>query len=63
MNSVSPIFRNKKNSRNKESNNQDLIDITDDQILIKQLKLIDNKNQTLREVNTHYDPKFIYTSS
>eukprot|EP00347_Sterkiella_histriomuscorum_P013368 403364979 len=42
---------------------QDLDDITDDQILLQQLKLIDAKNQTLREVNTHYDPKYIYTST
>ncbi|CDW71659.1 UNKNOWN [Stylonychia lemnae] len=66
MNSVSPIFRQNIQSRNKYKEalqTQDQIDITDDHILLQQLKLIDTKNQTLREVNTHYDPKFIYSSS
>ena len=32
-------------------------------MLDNQLKLIDTKIKTLKEVSTHYDPKFIYTSA
>lgn len=40
-----------------------LIDITEDQILLNQLNLIDQKNKTLKEFNTHYDPKIVYKNA
>ena len=41
---------------------KEAFDITDDQVLLTQLKMIDQKTKTLHEVNTHYDPKFIYAN-